>query len=61
MPTALIGWAPSAQMATSRLWTCCSTMWSPQSQRKWYQLRIWYSVSLQPGWRLCAQMSPWFQ
>ncbi len=24
-------------------------MWSPQSQRKWYQLRIWYSVSLQPG------------
>ena len=33
-------------------------MWSPQSQRKWYQLRIWYSVSLQPGWRLWAQMAP---
>ena len=23
-----------AQLQTSRLWTCCSTMWSPQSQTK---------------------------
>ena len=30
------------QLITSRLWTCCSTMWSPHSHRKWYQLWIWY-------------------
>ena len=28
---ALTGWPPIAQLITSRLWTCCSTMWSPQS------------------------------
>ena len=24
----------NAQLSTSRLWTCCSTMWSPESQVK---------------------------
>ena len=28
----------STQLQTSRLWTCCSQMLSPQSQAKWYQL-----------------------
>ena len=34
MPTARTGWPPIAQLTTSRLWTCCSTMWSPESQVK---------------------------
>ena len=51
MPTALTGWAFVAQLITSMLWTCCSTMWSPQSQVKWYQLCIWYSRSLHSGLR----------
>ena len=33
-------------------------MWSPQSQRKWYQLRIWYSVSLQLGLALVGPDGP---
>ena len=45
-----------AQLQTSRLWTCCSTMWSPQSQTKWYQLRIWYSISVWSGWRSRTQI-----
>jgi len=33
MPTARAGWLlPRAQLTTSRLWTCCSQMWSPLSQ-----------------------------
>src|SRR5438128_2066702 len=37
--TAASGCAPNAQHITSMLWTCCSTMWSPHSQVKLYQLR----------------------
>ena len=33
-------------------------MWSPQSQMKWYQLRSWYSMSLQPGWRVVRPDAP---
>ena len=33
-------------------------MWSPQSQRKWYQLRSWYSVSLQLGLALVSPDGP---
>ena len=39
------------QFATSMLWTCCSTMWSPESQVKYSQLRICHSVSDQSGCR----------
>ena len=49
MPTALTGWSPMTQLITSRLWTCCSTMWSPHSHRKWYQLWSWYAASVSPG------------
>src|SRR6185295_11035092 len=45
------GFFPMIQCATSRLWTCCSTMLSPQVQQNAYQLRTQYSKSLQFGWR----------
>ena len=28
------GWPCITQFITSMLWTCCSTMWSPESQMK---------------------------
>ena len=30
MPLASTGWSPLTQLQTSRLWTCCSQMWSPR-------------------------------
>src|ERR687887_603579 len=44
--TARTGCVPIAQLHTSRLWTCCSTMWSPQTHTKWYQLCSWNARSL---------------
>ena len=38
-----------AQAALSRLWTCCSMLKSPESQTKYYQLRNWYTISVQFG------------
>ncbi len=34
MPITFFGIAPIAQLTTSMLCTCCSTMWSPESQLK---------------------------
>ena len=45
MPTAFTGGPPITQLITSRLWTCCSTMWSPHTHMKWYQFLSWYSTS----------------
>ena len=45
IPTHLTGWAPRAQFITSRLWTCCSTMWSPEHQPVNSQFRICHSIS----------------
>ncbi len=58
MPLASTGWAFFAQLQTSRLWTCCSQMLSPQSQTKWYQLRIWYSISVICRLALAGTRSP---
>ena len=45
MPMALTGWPPMAQFMTSRLCTCCSTMWSPEHQPVNSQLRTCHSMS----------------
>ena len=42
MPMAFVGYLSFiTQAQTSRKWTCCSTLKSPDSQVKLYQLRIW--------------------
>ena len=38
------GGRPMNQLATSRLWTCCSTIWSPDIWLNRYQLRTMYSA-----------------
>jgi len=56
MPIARVGYSSFITQAhTSRKWTCCSTLKSPESQVKLYQLRIWYVMSDQSGRRGLAQ------
>ena len=61
MPMTLFGIDPIAQFTTSMLWTCCSTMWSPDSQLKYSQFRHCHSISVMLGSRFLSHRSPMFQ
>ena len=50
--------SPIAQAILSMPWMNCSTMWSPLSQVKYSQLRIWYSISDHSGERPRCQRPP---
>ena len=63
-PTAVnfLGGPLKHQFMTSMLWMCCSQIWSPESQVKWYQLWHCHSSSLAPSGTLPRyQMPPPYQ
>src|ERR1019366_7919899 len=45
LATTRSGCVPITQFMKSMLWKCCSTIWSPHSHRKEYQLRCSHSMS----------------